>query len=223
MFRKKIFCGADIVLPGSEKEMRLIEDDFGITKSYAVIPSGVDSGFLYGDGEMFKQKYHVDDFVLCVGRICPHKNQLTLARITKKLGIPFVMVGPVNDLDYYYKCMRANSEIIYITGIEHSELSSIYHAAKVHALVSWYEIPGLVNLEAGLAGCNILTTDEGSTKECFKDYVCYANHKNYEEIERKLIETFHKKKDDSFKNYIIENYLWEKATENIESVYATLV
>lgn len=222
IFREKIFSTADLILPGSEKEMRSIEDDFGINKSYIVVPSGVDREFLNGNGEAFIKRYKINDFVLCVGRICPHKNQLTISRITKKLGIPVVMVGPVNDLDYYYKCKRANSGIIYITEIKHNELRSIYHAAKVHALVSWYEIPGLVNLEAGLAGCNVLTTDEGSTKECFKDYVYYANHKNYDEIEKKLIATFNEKKDDKFKNYIIENYLWERIVEKIANAYITL-
>lgn len=41
-------------------------------------------------------------------------------------------------------------------------------------------------------------------------------------LKKELIATFNEKKDDKFKNYIIENYLWERIVEKIANAYITL-
>lgn len=221
--RKEIFSGVDYILPSSETEMRQIELNFNIHKPYTVIPNGVDYQFIEGDGEDFKEKYDIDDFVLCVGRVCKHKNQLKLAQITNRLKIPFVIVGPVNHLKYYYECLSANPNLVYLSKIEHHQLANIYHGAKVHALVSWYEIPGLVTLEAGLACCNILTTKEGSTKEYFKDFVTYADPHQSQEIEERLLELMKTEKTTIFRDYVIKNYLWPDVVAGILKVYLDII
>ena len=50
-------------------------------------------------------------------------------------------------------------------------LASAYAAARVFALPSWFETPGLAALEAGLAGCAVAITPFGSTREYFGDLV----------------------------------------------------
>ena len=42
--------------------------------------------------------------------------------------------------------------------------------AKLNVLTSWVETPGLVSLEAGYAGCNILVSNKGSVLDYFKNY-----------------------------------------------------
>ena len=42
------------------------------------------------------------------------------------------------------------------------------------ALPSWFETPGLAALEAALAGCSVVITPFGSTREYFGDLVEYA-------------------------------------------------
>lgn len=217
--RKEIFEKADMILPSSEIEMREIEKNFNIKAPYQVVFNGVDKIFAEGDSNNFLDKFQKKDFVLSVGRISPHKNQLALARVTKRLGTPLVLVGPINDLNYYHQCIQANKDILYISKTCHAKLKDIYAAAKVHALVSWYEIPGLVSLEAALGNCNVLTTKEGSTREYFKKYADYVDPYDVIDIEKKLIQSFKKPFDSSLKEYIIENFLWEKVVEKLISCY----
>lgn len=221
--RKEVFSGVDYVLPSSEIEMRQIEANFNLIKDYTVVPNGVDCCFKEGDGSKFMQQFSIKDYVLCVGRICKHKNQLTLAKITHQLKVPFVMVGPVNHLGYYYECVQANSNLIYLPKVSHESLADIYHGARVHGLVSWYEIPGLVNLEAGLACCHILTTREGSTQEYFKDFATYVDPHNLQEIKEKLESLINREKTTALRDYILRNFLWEDVAAGILKVYEGLI
>jgi len=220
--RREVIEGVDMVLPGAEAEMREIEKDFNFSRSYVIVPNGVDPIFAHKTESSFSKKHRLQEFVLTVARVCDHKNQLAIAKATRRLGVPYVMIGPINQMEYYYQCMKENKAIVYASKIEHEDLVGIYQAAKVHSLVSWYEIPGLVNLEAGLAGCNVLTTEEGSTRDYFKDYILYADPNNYSEIERQLEAALNKKKSEDFKSYIINNFLWERIAEKIIEVYHSI-
>ncbi|MCC5911503.1 MAG: glycosyltransferase family 4 protein [Clostridiaceae bacterium] len=221
--RKEVFEGADIILPSAQIEMEEIQKDLTISKPYRIIRNGVDRAFLQSDRKTFYNKYNIDNFVLSVARICPHKNQLALAKITKKLGVPLVLIGTINDYNYYTQCVRANKDIVYIPQMKHHDLASAYTAARAHALVSWYEIPGLVNLEAGLAGCNVITTEEGSGKEYFKNYVQYVKPFNLKDIEEKLIGAITTKQKQGFKEYILNNFLWEKIAQDIINSYKVIL
>jgi glycosyltransferase involved in cell wall biosynthesis len=53
-------------------------------------------------------------------------------------------------------------------------LASAYAAAKVHALPSWFETPGLSSLEAGAYGTRILSTNQGTADEYFLDMAAYV-------------------------------------------------
>ncbi len=222
--RNEIFQKVDMILPSSEIEMRQIEKNFLVNKPYQIIPNGVDIAFESGKVDGFCSSHNIkDDFVLCVGRICQHKNQLSLAQITKELNIPLVLVGPVNNMKYYNQCINANPKLKYISCVSHLELVNIYKVAKVHALVSWYEIPGLANLEAGLAGCNLVTTREGSTKEYFKDLADYVDSTNLNEIRNSIISAMKKGKSLNLHKHIKSKYLWQHIAEKIKDSYKDLL
>ena len=73
-------------------------------------------------------------------------------------------------------------------GLTHDDplLASAYAAARVFALPCWFETPGLAALEAALAGCAVVITPYGSTREYFGDLVEYARPDRPGEIERAL-------------------------------------
>ncbi|WP_026475806.1 glycosyltransferase family 4 protein [Alkaliphilus transvaalensis] len=221
--REKVLKNVDRILPSAEIEMKKIKEIFNVQTDYTIIPNGVDEEFAKGDGELFIKEHKMNDFILCVGRVCPHKNQLSLAEVAKKMQLPLVLVGPVNDLQYFHKCIKTNSNIIYLSKINHLQLASIYKAARIHALVSWYEIPGLANLEAALAGCNIVTTEEGSTKEYFIDYAKYVDPKNIVSIEDRINEAWNQEKNHQISEYIKANYLWDIVAEKLLKVYKELL
>ncbi|MBU5677955.1 glycosyltransferase family 4 protein [Alkaliphilus sp. MSJ-5] len=225
VLRKEVMQNVDLILPSSKIELDIIKKDFNTKRPCKIVYNGVDACFSEGKSEKFLDRYEInnENFVLSVGRICPHKNQLTLAKICQSIDIPFVMIGPVNDIEYFNKCKDENPFLIHINGLNHEELVSAYRAAKVHCLVSWYETPGLVNLEAGIAGCNILTTPEGSTKEYFKDYVEYSTWDDDHNILEKIVALLSKNKDYNLKNHIVNNFLWEDIADSIIDAYRTLL
>ena len=75
------------------------------------------------------------------------------------------------------ECRRAGEGLVAWLGrLDHDDplLASAYAAARVFALPSWFETPGLAALEAALAGCAVVITPYGSTREYFGGLVAYA-------------------------------------------------
>ena len=79
---------------------------------------------------------------------------------------------------------------IWLGRLEHDDplLASAYAAARVFALPSWFETPGLAALEAALAGCAVVITPFGSTREYFGELVEYARPGRPGEIDQALAE-----------------------------------
>ena len=125
-----------------------------------------------------------------------------------------------SKLNYYNLCKKeADNDVIFMDWMNSESLASAYHAAKVHALPSWYETPGLVNLEAGLAGCNIVATDKGSTKEYLRDYAWYCDPAKTASIRRAVLDAFSAEKSPDLRNFICKNFSWEQAAEKTLRVY----
>lgn len=217
--RKKLIVNAAMLLPNSETEMYMIKKDFGVETQYLVVPNCCDKFFYTAKPDEFIKKYGIQDFVLCVGRIEYRKNQLYLIEALKNTGIKLVLIGPKSDPDYYKMCAAAGDNVIFLDEFKHYELASAYAAAKVHVLPSWYETPGLSSLEAGLAGCNVITTERGTTREYFENYVEYCNPASVESINKSVMAAYNKPKGESLKIHILNNYTWEKAVKKTLEAY----
>ncbi|QEK12096.1 glycosyltransferase family 4 protein [Crassaminicella thermophila] len=222
--RKFLFDNCDIYLPHCYSEAALIIKNYNTSSKYKCIPYGVDENFSNGSKRYLINTYGIDDYILCVGRINYQKNQLGLIKAISKEKIPIVLVGSVNDKDYLKQCMKVRSENIYLLeNIKTSELNSIYKSARVHVLPSWLEYPGLANLEAGMAGCNVVTTEIGSTKEVFGEFVRYCNPYDNESIYKEVMESFEEKGNGLFRDFIRENYTWKKVAKKILEIYLSLI
>lgn len=211
--RRQILKEAALILPNSEMERELLKKNFKQLPPALIVPNAADSQFTRAKPDHFFQKYHLKDFLLSVGRICRRKNQVMLIRAARELKLPLVLIGPINDGFYYRECRReaAGHKVIFIDSLTPSELGSAYAAAKVHALVSWYDTPGLVSLEAVLAGCKIVTTDRGSTREYFGELAHYCDPGKIDSICQALQNAWNSPKDQRLKDLVINNYTWEKA------------
>ncbi len=212
---------ADVLLPNARAELEIVIKDFGIPITNArIIPNGVDLSFQNSDGTGFQKRYGVGNFVLCVGRIEYIKNQHLLVRALKGCGIPLVLIGKAEANDYLKLCMSESDEKVYYLGqMAHEELGSAYAAAKVHALPSWRETPGLASLEAGLAGCNLVITNRGSTEEYFGDYAFYCEPDDVLSIRNAVMKAFNAARTDGLVKHITKNYTWEKAAEKTLEAY----
>lgn len=226
---KYIIEKADLILPNTKMESDLIQRDFNIDeKLIKVIPNGVDERFLYGNPDLFREKFDIkDDFVLYVGRIDERKNSLRLIKTMEKLeDIKLVIIGSYLDKSYYDKCKNISGEnVMFINKLEHDSplLVSAYAASKVFVLPSWYETPGLSALEAGLSGSNIVITKYGGTHEYFQDFVSYIEPSSVDDMKNKIHNSFYSKTSQKLKTHIKSNYLWENVANKTYLEYEKLL
>ncbi len=217
--RKKTMQMADILLPNSEIEYKYLQDNIGISKSYFVIPNATDLAFESGNVEAFEDKYGIKDFVLCVAAITPRKNQLRVIKAMKDIDVPLVLIGKVES-QYAKLCKsEADNKVLFLGQINHDELRNAYAAAKVHVLASFYETPGIASLEAALAGCVIVTTDRGCTKEYFGDEAIYCNPAEEDSIKQAILQALKLERGNNLQEKIKKEFTWEIAAKKTIEAY----
>src|SRR5581483_3382804 len=89
-----------------------------------------------GEPEAFRAKYGTRDFVLCVGRLEPRKNQLTLLHALADDDVDVVLAtgGWAYRTDYLEACraFRRRGRTLYLPKLSPTELVGAYRAARVH-------------------------------------------------------------------------------------------
>lgn len=221
--RRYIFEHIDLAIPHSKSEADMIRENYSYSKPCQIIPYGTrhikQEAFGY-----IKNKYGFEHYVLCVGRICPQKNQLSLIRALKNDEIPIVFVGNINDETYYKACIgEAKQNTVFIDKMQNHQLDNLYQHAHVHILPSWVEYPGLASLEAGAAGCNVVSTEIGSAKEIFGDMIGYCHPSSLESIRTSILKALTMPKRDLLQKYILEHYTWDKYANILQSQYKNLL
>ena len=130
------------------------------------------------NGEHFKSQFGINNFVLCVGRLETRKNQLMLLKALEESNLTVVLAtgGFTYQPDYERACraFRRAGKTIFLDKLDRRLLVSAYRAARIHALPSWYELPGLVSMEAARASRNIVVCDNGTTRDYFGDKAFYC-------------------------------------------------
>ena len=223
--RRKMFQTADIIFPNSENEARQIARLFSVPmEKMFVVPNGVDTSFMEARCDLFIEKYHMKDFVLSVGRIEPRKNQLNLIRAMRGIDADLVLVGePVSGYEWYMERCRkeAGGRVHFIGGLPHESymLASAYAACKVFVMPGWFETPGLVALEAALAGAKIVATEGGSTREYFRDKVLYIRPNDPGDIHEKIGRALESGRSPELRDLVAGSFTWEKAAEKIMEGY----
>ncbi len=98
-------------------------------------------------------------------------------------------------------------------------LESAYAAARVLALPSWFETPGLVALEAALAGTAVVITPHGCTREYFGDRVEYARPDDRVEIGRAIGDAWQRGPDPGLAAHVQAHYLWSEVARRTAEAY----
>lgn len=222
--RQEILSGVNLILPNSLMELEILKKSFQTLPPAVIVPNAADSYFSNALPHRFINKYGINDFLLTVGRISARKNQLLLIKAAKELNIPLVIIGPINDGIYYQQCRQAamGHKVSFIDTLPQEQLASAYAAARVHALISWYDTPGLVSLEAALAGCNIVTTDRGCAREYFEDLVYYCNPNDYHSILNAIEKAWNSPVNPNLKAKVLQEFTWEKTATKTLEAYKTI-
>lgn len=222
LYREEIIKGCKLIYPNSEAEREMLFRDFGTNVSAKVIHHGVeiehDETPLYN----LKDRYDLSNYVLCVARITPQKNQLFLAKACNKLGIKLVLIGNINNRNYYEQCIKYEN-VVHLGFIDSYHIYNAYRFARLHVLPSFVEIPGLSSLEAAASGCNIISTSEGCAGEYFKDMAGYISPYEEESILKTVEAGLKKRKSSELKKYVQSNFSWEKCILELYNSYKDLL
>jgi len=223
-WRSELIALADGIAPNSEAEAEQLVRYLSADRSRIhPVPNGVERRFRDASPEDFIVKFGVRDFVLYVGRVEPRKNVLGLIGSTLRLGLPLVVIGDVvpGHEAYAEACRRASDRTKWVPRIEHGDplLASAHAAARVFALPSWFETPGLAALEAALAGTAVVVTPWGCTREYFGDLARYARPDRPAEIDRAIRDAWDEGPKAGLAERVETRYLWAAVARCTAELY----
>ncbi|GAC1473439.1 MAG: glycosyltransferase [Isosphaeraceae bacterium] len=224
-WRRALLNLSDAVLPNSQAEAHQLVQCFGTARdSIQVVPNGVEARFADADPQLFRDEQGAGDFVLYVGRIEPRKNVLGLVKASRAAGLPLVLIGdaPPGHEAYLRLCRSSGRRTDrWLPALDHDDprLTSAYAAARVVALPSWFETPGLAALEGALAGRAVVVTPYGSAREYFGDRVLYARPGRITELVNALTVAWRRGPDPTLGRHVAERYLWSDVARQTAEVY----
>ncbi len=227
-WRNELIRACDLLLPNSEAEAEQLVRLFRAhRKAIHVVPNGVDPRFEDADPALFRSIHGAGDFVLYAGRIEPRKNVLGLVHAAKRAGFPVVVIGdaPPGCEAYLAACRDAGRDMTtWYKGVAHDDprLASAFAAARVFALPSWFETPGLAALEAALAGAAVVVTPLGCTREYFGDSVEYAPPDRPHAIAAALDRAWSRGPREDLRRRIRDRYLWPHVARRTAEAYDTV-
>lgn len=224
-WRRELLSLSNAILPNSRAEADQLVALFGADRSRIhVVPNGVDPRFLSASPDLFRERYGDRDFVLYAGRIEPRKNVRGLAIAARMAGLPLVVIGsPVPGCELYAEsCVReAGSFGTWLGRVDASDplLESAMTAARVFALPSWFETPGLAALEAASAGASVVITPNGCTREYFGDRVEYARPDDPRKIAGALVRAWERGPSTGLADHIASRFLWSRVALKTKEAY----
>lgn len=226
--QRYVLVNSDIVLPNSKMEMDILLRDFPALHQdrVFVVPNGVEANLLQSADVVFNNQDIGNDYILCVGRIEERKNQFRLIKALSGTDTPLVLAGYLANTDYVKRCKKEAGErgnVHFIGEIQHERLGSLYARAKVHALPSWYETPGLANLEAGLMGCNLAISDRGSVREYFGALAYYCAPGDIGSIRAATLQAYYAPRNGELSRLIMQHYTWNSVAQRTLDCYHTIL
>ena len=214
---------AGAITPSGTQEAARIKSDYPYARNVLPVYLGCDITETEVDAEMFRNETGIrEEFVLCVGRIETRKNQLMLMKALEDEDIPLVFVSggytyQTPYLDLVRKFNRRGPTYL-LDRLSDEMLTSAYKAAKVHALPSWYELPGMVSVEAAHYDCNVAASPRGTIEDYLGDYGYYAEPDDPEAIREAVLNAFKNPVDPGLKKYV-KRFTWMASAKSTLEIY----
>jgi len=216
---------ANQILTCGSRESALIKKLYPEARVHA-IPFGANFSEIEIGPEAFINHFGVQDFILCVGRLEARKNQLMLLKALEDDDLPVVLAdgGFTYQQDYAELCRKFRRKgATLVTGRLSKELLvSAYKAARMHCLPSWYELPGLVSLEAAWYGCEVVASSWGALKDYLGDNCYYCVPTDPQSIRSAIYHAIENPKRE-LSQQAVQQFSWEKFGEgNLANYYKIL-
>jgi glycosyltransferase involved in cell wall biosynthesis len=228
-WRRRLYHAVDLLMPNSQAEAQQLIRYFGVPpEKVRVVPNGADARFEAGDPELFPKRFGVRKFVLAPGRIEPRKNQLGLLRALRGTGVPIVILGDTvpGQEAYYQACRRvADPSVRFLGRLEHTDplLASAYAAASCLALVSWFETPGLVALEAAMTGTPLVLPEGGCAREYFGHHAEYVRADDGAAIRASVLAAIKRRRSRELATHVGQYFSWRAAARITRRAYDQLL
>ncbi|HMO17338.1 MAG TPA: glycosyltransferase [Oligoflexia bacterium] len=171
----------------------------------------------------FESTYQIKDYILSVGRVEARKNQGMLMAALENDTRPLVIVaGKISYNPEYEKLLRnfkRKGRTLFIKNLSPSMLASAYAGARVHALPSWYELPGLVTLEAAASGTNVVASfNKGTIENYLGNKVHYCDPGSADSILNAINNAWNKPKDEELSK-MASMFTWDKTASQLYNIY----
>ena len=223
--QRDLIVVADALLPNSAAEATVLQERFDVPAGkFHVVYNGCDG--TETDDASRDANERRPDRILCVGRIEPRKNTLGVIRALRDAPFRLTVVGDAGVYHHRYlrACRRAaGSNVEFHRRLEPSVLRDLYRASAVHVCASWYETPGLVNLEAALNGCRLVVPDRGSVREYFGDTAHYCDPTDETTIRHALDRALTAPHDPAAVHHRLARFTWPKAALSTLAAYDSVI
>jgi glycosyltransferase involved in cell wall biosynthesis len=225
--QRRILLWSDIVLVQTELEAADLKKTFGVDIKWVKVPNGVGKSYLE---PITKQNpLSVEDYVICVGRIEPRKNQLSIIEAVEQLrketgkDIKLVLIGYLGEVKHFEYAIRFKKQlrdkpwITHIGKVPYDDMPLYYKYAKVCVSASWFETTGLTSLEALFCGTNAVAAGQRA-KEYLGSYASYCFPDNIHSIKEAIKKEYFATRPCLDEN-IKKEYTWENAAKKTSDVY----
>jgi len=219
--------GSDVVVCRSSHEMQRVVRGLGVSPDkIAIVLNGCPpTGAAAGDSQAVRQKLGLpQDFVLHISAFTQErKNVLRLLEAAERLAYPLVIAGtpqPGPILTELERRARASDRIRILGFVDEPTKAALYSLCRVFCLPSTHEGTGLVALEAGAAGANLVVTRNGGPPDYFLDCAEYVDPRSTRSIQAGLSKAWHAPRNDKLRRHIVERLSWAESGRCLERLYS---
>jgi glycosyltransferase involved in cell wall biosynthesis len=195
----------------------------------AITHVGIEPGrFAPLDGEKadFRRAFDVDDFVLCVGRLEPRKNQLMLLAALEDSDVTVVFAdggfGYAPEYTEACRTFKRRGRTVFTGRLSPALLLSAYATARVSCLPSWYELPGIVTLEAAYWGNQVVTTPCGTIGDYLGGDVLLAEPEDFRGLGSRVLDAWERPPNPALRLRASE-FTWARSARETERVYLEIL
>jgi glycosyltransferase involved in cell wall biosynthesis len=227
----KMLRMADVIVAETKGEAVFISKNYKIPiDKIAVIPNGVSFNSISKENDIVNKVLKLNKpYVLQVGRFDKNKNQLNVIRAMKNSDIPVVFIGGADpsEPEYFLKCKEEATDNFYFLGWVDNEnplLASAFLNAQVVVLPSYNEIFGGSLIEGGLAGANLVCSNNipingHSLNDCWTK----INPRDTKSIKLGIEKEYFKELESGRSELFEKHFSWSKVTEKYYSIYRKIL
>lgn len=226
--QRLLFGHAAMLNPSSPSEAALLTRDFGVPAERLMVAwSGVKPLFRDAAPNLFREKYGVNEFVLCAARFEIRKNQLALVRALRDEPLTLVFAGGELAPGYRTLCERTAQghrlHLMFLPFLPSEVLASAYAAARVHALASWYDCAPQAALEAAASGCAMVMTTESGIRDYLGQDASYCDPADIEGLRRAVLTAWETPPSERLRNKMFDEFTWLRSGEQTLGAYKQAV